>query len=473
MAKAPSIEAINALLDQRSFGPAFAMATQLTTALPSQAAGWFALGRAAFGLGRQATADHAIDRAMRLGARGHDVELLRAIVDHRLARSDRAITRLRGLVDAGAPNRIDATLALAEVLHRANRRDELATLVADGGAWLDDPRAPIFSARVTLHADRPGTIDRLEAIARGDGPSLARRIAGFDAVRLLDADGAYRRAFDLAAHLHATTGTGFDLEGLLQDAKHQVQLLKRGAFRAAPAATAVRGVAMVVGVPRSGTTLLEQMLDRHPAIQGIGEFEGIARLGDGIVSEGVWPDHVPTLDAVAAKRLQADYLAGIAPMRRSGTSWSFDKTLHAWRWLPAIAAVLPGAVCLRIERDPRDTATSLFLSNFHPQAFGWTGSLESIRQVIAAERELAPLALRTLGIPHEDIRYEDLVEDPRGHMERVLARLGLPMDERVLAPQENARTVLTLSHEQVRKSINRGSIGRWRNYEFAFGPQWA
>jgi hypothetical protein len=82
------------------------------------------------------------------------------------------------------------------------------------------------------------------------------------------------------------------------------------------------------------------------------------------------------------------------------------------------------------------------------------------------------LALRTLGIPHEDIRYEDLVEDPRGHMERVLARLGLPMDERVLAPQENARTVLTLSHEQVRKSINRGSIGRWRNYEFAFGPEW-
>ena len=229
---------------------------------------------------------------------------------------------------------------------------------------------------------------------------------------------------------------------------------------------------MVVGVPRSGTTLLEQMLDRHPSIQGIGEYEGIPRLSDGIVAEGIWPDHLSSLDAVAASRLQSDYLSGVVPVRRAGASWSFDKTLHAWRWLPAIASILPGAVCLRIERDPRDTATSLFLSNFHPQAFGWTGSLESIRQVIAAERELAPLALRTLGIPHEDIRYEDLVEDPRGHMERVLARLGLPMDERVLAPQENARTVLTLSHEQVRKSINRGSIGRWKNYEFAFGPEW-
>ena len=472
MAKAPSILEINELLERRSFGPAFTLADAATKATPGHAASWFALARAAFGLGRQASADAALDRAMRLGASGPELQLLRGIVDHRLARSDRAIERLRALMASGAPNAIDATLALAEVLHRANRRDELAALVAAGGAWLDDPRAPIFSARVTLQTDRAGTVDRLETLARGDGPALARRIAGFDAVKLLDADGHYRRAFDLATHLHATTGTGFDLHGLLAEAKRQVQLLQRGGAWCRPAARPVQGVAMVVGMPRSGTTLLEQMLDRHPSIQGIGEYEGIPRLSDGIVAEGIWPDHLSSLDAAAASRLQLDYLSGVVPVRRAGASWSFDKTLHAWRWLPAIASILPGAVCLRIERDPRDTATSLFLSNFHPQAFGWTGSLESIRQVIAAERELAPLALRTLGISHEDICYEDMVEDPRGHMERVLARLGLPMDERVLAPQENARTVLTLSHEQVRKSINRGSIGRWKNYEFAFGPEW-
>jgi hypothetical protein len=51
--------------------------------------------------------------------------------------------------------------------------------------------------------------------------------------------------------------------------------------------------------------------------------------------------------------------------------------------------------------------------------------------------------------------------------------MGLPWDDAVLAPEANARTVLTLSHEQVRRSINRSSIGRWKNYEFAFGPEWA
>jgi hypothetical protein len=58
-------------------------------------------------------------------------------------------------------------------------------------------------------------------------------------------------------------------------------------------------------------------------------------------------------------------------------------------------------------------------------------------------------------------------------MERVLSLLGLPWHDAVLAPEANVRTVLTLSHEQVRKSINTSSIGRWRNYEFAFGPEWA
>jgi tetratricopeptide (TPR) repeat protein len=449
------------------------MANNLVTKTPRDASAWFALARAAFGLGRLRQADEAIDRTIRLGATGHDVQLIRAVIDHRLGRSAAAIDRLRSLVAKRAPNATDAVLALAEVLHRANRRDELDALIAAGGDWQQDPRAAIFTARVRLKADRAGTITELEELARSDRPALVRRIAGFDAVRLLDADGEYRRAFDLATHLHATTGAPFDLDGMIADAEQQLALVRRGAPWFEPRAPAVRGVSLVVGMPRSGTTLLEQMLDRHPAIGGIGEFDGVNTLGTAVVGQGAWPRELSMLDPRVAAQLQAEYLAGAAVTRRSGTTWSFDKSLHTWRWLPAVAAVLPGAVCFRIERDPRDTAISLFLSNFHPQSFGWTRSLEGIRRVIAAERALAPAALRALGIPHEDFRYEDLVDRPREHMERCLARMGLPMDEAVLAPEANTRTVLTLSHEQVRRSINRGSIGRWKNYEFAFGPEWA
>ena len=473
MARGDSQQELQQLLARRDFGPALTMANNLVTKTPRDASAWFALARAAFGLGRLRQADEAIDRTIRLGVTGHDVQLIRAVIDHRLGRSAAAIDRLRSLVAKRAPNATDAVLALAEVLHRANRRDELDALVATGGDWQQDPRAAIFTARVRLKADRAGTITELEELARSDRPALVRRIAGFDAVRLLDADGEYRRAFDLATHLHATTGAPFDLDGMIADAEQQLALVRRGAPWFEPRAPAVRGVSLVVGMPRSGTTLLEQMLDRHPAIGGIGEFDGVNTLGTAVVGQGAWPRELSMLDPRVAAQLQAEYLAGAAGTRRSGTTWSFDKSLHTWRWLPAVAAVLPGAVCFRIERDPRDTAISLFLSNFHPQSFGWTRSLEGIRRVIAAERALAPAALRALGIPHEDFRYEDLVDRPREHMERCLARMGLPMDEAVLAPEANTRTVLTLSHEQVRRSINRGSIGRWKNYEFAFGPEWA
>ena len=472
VAKAPDLHALNDLLARRLFGQALPMANNAVQATPRNPAAWFALARAAFGLGRLRKADEAIDRAMRLGSTGHEVLLLRAIVDHRLGRSAAAIDRLRALVAKRAPNATDAAMALAEVLHRADRRDELDHLIAAGGAWLDDPRAAIFTARVTVRTDRAGTIDRLERIARGDGPALVRRIAGFDAVRHLDADAQYRRAFELATHLHATTGSPFDLDGLLADAQAQLALIERGARWFEPRAAPVDGVALVIGMPRSGTTLLEQMLDRHPAIGGIGEYDGINTMGTELVAQGTWPAQLGMLDRGVAERLQADYRAGAAVTRRADARWAFDKSLHTWHWLPGVAAVLPGAVCLRIERDARDTAISMFLSNFHPQSFGWTRSLDSIRRVIAAERALAPRAMQALGIPHEDLRYEALVDRPREHMERVLARLGLPMDEAVLAPEANARTVLTLSHEQVRRSINRSSIGRWRNYEWAFDSAW-
>ena len=472
MARSNPQPELQQLLRRREFGPALNLANNIVSKHPRDASAWFSLARAAFGLGRLRQADEAVDRTLRLGSTGHEVQLLRAIVDHRLGRSSAAIDRLRMLVSKRAPNATDAVLALAEVLHRANRRDELAALVAEGGDWTEDPRAAIFTARVSLHTDRAGTIARLEELARSDRPALVRRIAGFDAVRLLDADGEYRRAFDLALHLHATTGAPFDVDGMIANAEQQLDLVRRGTRWFEPRAPAVQGVALVVGMPRSGTTLLEQMLDRHPAISGIGEYDGVNTMGTAVLGQGVWPRELSMLDARMAASMQADYLAGAAVTRRASAQWSFDKSLHTWRWLPAVAAVLPGAACLRIERDARDTAISIFLSNFNPQAVGWTRSLDSIRRVISAERALAPAALRALGIPHEDIRYEELVDRPREHMERIVARLGLPMDEAVLTPEANARTVLTLSHEQVRRSINRSSIGRWKNYEFAFGPEW-
>ena len=220
---------------------------------------------------------------------------------------------------------------------------------------------------------------------------------------------------------------------------------------------------------------------RHPLVGGIGEFEGALAMYDALVGLGLWPAGLRSLSKADAERLGSEYLAGAKERMPAGAGAntgstdervSFDKTLHVWRLLPAIAAVLPGAALVHIARDPRDTAISMHLSNFHPRSWGFTASLPAIRRVIALERRVVPKAFEVLGLRATSVRYEDLVDHPEREIRRVLETLGGPFDPVVLAPEQNARTVLTLSHEQVRRPINRASIGRWRNYAFAFGPEW-
>jgi hypothetical protein len=312
----------------------------------------------------------------------------------------------------------------------------------------------------------------LERFARGSGPAWLRRFAGFDAVRLLDAAGRFREAFDLATHLHATTGAPFDVAGLERDIERQRNLLGKGAAWCPPRAPRLSNHSLVVSLPRSGTTLLEQMLDRHPQVTGIGEYDGIPNLSDDVISTGLWPDQLDALDPMQAAAFQRRYVNGARTLLRPGTTHAFDKMLVTWQWLPAVACVLPGAVALHMARDPRDMAVSLFLSNFHPIGMGWTASIDGIRRVTAAERSMLPQALGTLGIPHETVVYENLVANPAATVERCLKRMGLPMHPAVLEPERNARTVHTLSHDQVRKPINAGSIGRWKNYAWAFDEAW-
>jgi len=463
---------VQQLLERQDFAQAVALTERWVQRQPGVYAAWMGLSRAALGLGLLGRADEAIGRAFDMAPKDPQAIFYRAVIDHRIGRSDAAIERLTPLARGDGPLAVDAALALAEALHRTARHDELKALIDAGGAWVRDERAILYAARTLGQRDPAAAIVLLERFARGGGPAWLRRFAGFDAVRMLDAAGRFREAFDLATHLHASTGAPFDVAGLERDIERQRALLANGAAWCPPRAPRLANHSLVVSLPRSGTTLLEQMLDRHPQVTGIGEYDGMPNLGDDIVSTGLWPDRLDALDPMQAAAFQRRYVQGARTLLRPGTTHAFDKMLVTWQWLPAVASVLPGSVGLHMARDPRDMAVSLYLSNFHPIGMGWTRSLEGIRRVIAAERSLLPKALETLGIPHETVVYENLVASPAATVERCLARMGLPMHPAVLEPERNTRTVHTLSHDQVRRPINAGSIGRWKNYAWAFDESW-
>ena len=470
--RAPTPAELDRLLAQGDLEAAVRAADAMIAQSRRSFAAWLGRGCAHLNLGRLVEADADLKTALRLSPDDPQAHLLRGMVEQRLGRVDHAVARLRKVAASRAPQAIEAALTLAEVYWFAHRREDLARMLEAGGAWTNDPRAALMRSRILAKDDPAAAIASLTAIADTARNPVLRRVAGFEAVGLLDKSARYREAFDLATRMHAATTPRFDLEGYLQAPRDHIARLAGGTRWISARAEPVRGTALVVGLPRSGTTLLEQMLDRHPAISGIGEYDGIDTLGASLVAMGAWPRGVGMLDRGAAASLQQRYLLGARARARPDAAWTFDKTLAAWRWLPALAAVMPGTVCLHVSRDPRDAAISTFLSYFHPVNDGWTASLSSLRAVHEVERALLPRALEMLELPHESLVYERLVADPAGHVARCLSRMGLAMDERVLAPESNPRAVFTLSHEQVRRPINSTSIGRWRNYAFAFDGSW-
>ncbi len=470
---------IDALLSQGKHGEALALSRAATRRQTNDLNAWSCLARAAFAFGLFGEARQAASRLLKAAPADQPIQLIMALSEHNTGLTQEAIARLRKLVDSKSVLSSDAARALAYVLEQAGRTQELDEHLHAGGPWLQDERAVLFEARRVGRESAQTGLDLLLKVAKSGRTPAIRRTAGFAAVQRLDAEGRYREAFDLATAVHKDTTGPFDLGPMQAELTRQRAYLQAAAARTAgermqrdAGAPAARHTAFMLALPRSGTTLVEQMLDRHSQIAGIGEYEGVVRVRQSVAALGFSLENLSSLLPSDAARIRAEYHAEAGARARPGTSWTLDKSLYPWRYLPWLAAVLPDARYLHVERDPRDRAISMYLSAFHATQWAFTSSLEAIRRCTIMERQLVPEAVQALGLRALKVQYEELVDDPAGQARRMLEHLGLEFEPAVLAPQENQRAVLTLSSQQVRRSINRASIGRWKNYAFAFGPEW-
>ena len=401
-------------------------------------------------------------------------QLVQGFVAFQLGEIERAVLLLRPLTERRQDLAVAACSFLADALYHATDRAALAELLEQQTTWAGSPEGRLFSARLVASSDPEAAIAALLPLAEGRNSNQLRRMAGFDAVKLLDRLGRYQEAWPLAQRVQAATAPPFDLPRFLARFQLQLDGLRAGSFPAAsPEAEPQQGLVFILGMPRSGTTLLEQMLDGHPAVRGIGEFQGVNGIARTLVAQGVWPDQLERLSAPRLAALQQGYLQAAQRLAGAPTPWIIDKSLLAWQWLPAIAKVLPASVHLHLRRDPRDLAISLSMAAIRPsESEGWVSSLEGIREVIRLHRQLVPLALERLGLSHRIVDYEALVREPEATIKTCLDALKLPMDPAVLQPEANPRTPITLSHAQVRQPISTGSIGRWRHYEWLFDGSW-
>ncbi len=409
-----------------------------------------------------------------------------------------------------APGSVEALVNLGNVLHLLDRLDEAeaclreairlrpdsAPALAGLGAIREqygDSEESLAMLRMALRHDprHAGVLARLairlrdrlpdaeqaaiEGLLAEPGlPSDQRVPLLFGLAHVFDARGEFERAAGFSIEANAGQRTDLDRRGRGYDPEAHSRFVDEliEAFNPAFFERVEGGGLMtdrpifVVGMPRSGTSLVEQILASHPRVFGAGELRLMGDVFKAIPGATEGPgrlrDSLDRLDREGVQRLAGRYLDGLTA-RDASADQVVDKMPENLLYLGLIAALFPHARLILCRRDPRDVALSCWITHFGQ--LRWSCDPGHIASRIAEADRLMDHWRRALPSPILEVDYESLVDDLEGTSRRLLDWCGLDWDPVCLEFHKTRRAVRTASTAQVRQPIYRTSIGRWKNYE--------
>lgn len=369
------------------------------------------------------------------------------------------------------------TAAEARVYEKQGDYDKayarIAPLLEAGQAT---PEIAIVLAALSRRLDRRAqAIDLLERlVARGDlaGNKDALIPLHFELAALLDAAGEYERAFRHFRQGNDLSRRPFDVNACSNYVDAIISTFSAEFVRRAPRAQAPAAhLIFIVGMPRSGTTLVEQILDSHPLVYGCGELLELGTMASTLADvRGVtrgYPQGVVSLTEESCTRLARHYVQRVQGLS-GGADFVTDKLPQNFNFLGLIALLFPGAKVLHCMRDPIDTCLSCYFQNFrygHHAAMAFATDLTSLGAYYRQYERLMAHWKAVLDIAMMDVSYEALIADQEALTRRILEFCGLPWDERCLNFYDTGRAVTTASYNQVRQPIYRKSVQRWKHYE--------
>jgi len=230
----------------------------------------------------------------------------------------------------------------------------------------------------------------------------------------------------------------------------------------------------ILGLPRAGSTLLEQILASHSQVEGTMELPDIpaiamreAKKAGGDMRD--WPDALAELSRERFAELGAEFLERTRVQRKTAKPYYIDKLPNNWSYTGLIHLILPNAKIIDARRHPMDCCFSNFRQHF-AKGQGFSYSLDHIGRYYADYvRAMDHYDAVLPGRIHRVI-HEQLLDDPETEVRALLSYLGLPFEEACMEFHRNERAVRTASSEQVRRPINRDGVGQWKPYRAWLGP---
>jgi tetratricopeptide (TPR) repeat protein len=333
---------------------------------------------------------------------------------------------------------------------------------------------PTLAAVASKYDVEDVSLAKLTRALEGTGlPDALRARLHWAAGTLLDRRGEYDSAF---AHHRASkqlSGIRYDAGAHSAFVDRLIATFSAGFLAAAPRPTrAEETPVFIVGMPRSGTSLVEQILASHAQVYGAGERDTVSRIAESLPrrlgSRSRFPECCRELTPTALDSAGAVYLDALAPMAGAAVRVT-DKMPHNFLHLGLIQLLFPGARVIHVRRDPLDTCLSCYFQEFSA-AHAYSRSLDDLAAHYRDYRRLMRHWAQVLHLPLLELRYETLVEEPERTMRTLTEFCNLPWDPACARFHTSDRIVSTLSSAQVREPLNRKSIGRWKHYERHLRP---
>ena len=211
-------------------------------------------------------------------------------------------------------------------------------------------------------------------------------------------------------------------------------------------------------MPRSGTTLVEQIISSHPLVKGAGELPFISQFGSSLAvgQAGV--------DGEALTTFRDQYLNALK-QRSEGKAIVTDKMPQNFRFLGLIATALPNAKIIHVKRDPAAVCWANYTKHFVSDSLRYCYDLDDIRHYHELYQDLMKYWHQALPNRIYDLDYEALTERQEEETRNLIGYLGLEWNDACLSPQDNTRGVATASNAQVRQRVYQGSSERWKRYK--------
>jgi len=473
----------NVLSELNRHEEAIRQLTQATLINPHSPQNQFNLGNALVKAGNLVAATKAFDSAICLQPEFVDALQNYADALRELGRADEALALLKRAV-ALRPDDAELQIALGSVLQETGEIEESKLALAM--ALRHDPLAVGAYYHMAL-AEKVGAQDsllpRMEALgsARGSLPGKSRAMLDFALAKAYDDVGRFEDAF-----AHLSEGNRLVRDEVPYDEaqeRHRFERLRKAftaeLFQGGETSGCLSETPVfIVGFPRSGTTLTEQILASHPAVYGGGEKAILANLASSSIvrleragaTVLTFPESIAGLPKERFQRAGEQY----AKELREGAPGALritDKLPANFMFIGFIRMILPRARIINVRRNPMDTCLSCYFQRFRKENIPYAYELEQLGRYYRMYLDLMMHWRRVLPAgSFAEVQYEDVVGGLEGEARRIVEFCGLPWDDRCLFFHRTERSVRTASVTQVRQPIYRSSIARWRRYEKHLAP---